>query len=273
MRVLRFLGWLLASLVVPGLGLWRAGHRGAASVVAAVALGAPTAVAFAVLWWPGVAGGLVIAAVVSGLTTLGAAFVGAVRASGEPREAWRSTIVFALMVLVARVPLQVWRERWADVVSVPSAAMRPSLEEGDQLIVRRGAAVTRGAVIVFRHERGVLYVKRVVGVGGDVVSWRDGALRINGTALVTGPCEAAAPDGCRTERFGEHTWRVFPGQGLFPGEWTVPPDTFFVLGDERDNSHDSRAFGPVAASQVVGVASDIHFSWPRVSRSGLAIDP
>jgi signal peptidase I len=104
----------------------------------------------------------------------------------------------------------------------------------------------RGDIVVFNpppswiHDpSGSPYIKRIVGVGGDTVDIHDGKVFINGSA-------AAEP-------------YVFQGQPTEPVDparhtWTLKPDELFVLGDHRANSQDSRAFGPIGKSAVIGRA-------------------
>lgn len=163
MRALRFLGWFAGSLMVPGLGLWRAGQRGSAVVASSVTVAFPTLAAIAAGVWPRLAMLVLIAAIVSTLVLAVTAVIGALRASKEVREGWPATLVFGLVVFGATIPARVWRERSAEIYRVQSAAMSPSLEEGDQVIVRRGAPVTRGAVVTFPHEG--LMIDRILSQG------------------------------------------------------------------------------------------------------------
>jgi signal peptidase I len=93
------------------------------------------------------------------------------------------------------------------------------------------------------QEDGTPFIKRIIGLGGDTVEIRDGDVFINGTKI-TEPYLFAQPDD--------------PAQPTtVPGDqqrWVIPPDELFLMGDHRANSADSRTFGPVPASQVIGRA-------------------
>jgi signal peptidase I len=119
---------------------------------------------------------------------------------------------------------------------VDSDSMRPALAAGDLVLVERSAgAVRRGDVVAARSPvTGGLLVKRVVGTAGDRVAIEDGVLVVDGERV----CEA----GVDPDRL----------DGVFFGPVTVPDGAVFLLGDARANSVDSRAFGPVAAGDVVG---------------------
>ena len=133
------------------------------------------------------------------------------------------------------------------IYSIPSKSMSPTLAVGDQIVVTRyiGGEPQRGHIIVFRSPitPDELLVKRVVAVPGDLVDSRLGRLRI-----------------------GEHTVPepyVFreAATGAIESQ-TVPPDAYFVLGDNREESLDSRNWGVVPRSMIVGRARMILWSSP-----------
>ena len=122
---------------------------------------------------------------------------------------------------------------------VDSDSMTPTVASGDLLLVRHGQGpVARGDVVAVTSplDDGML-VKRVVGVGGDVVAIEDGVLVVAGTAI----CEPAI-DPARLD-------------GVWFGPVPVPEGRLFLLSDSRDGSVDSRAFGPVPATSLVGTVN------------------
>lgn len=155
---------------------------------------------------------------------------------------------------VALLALLVVRWLVAEPFLVPTGSMEPTLLPGDHVLVdklayrHRGPA--RGDLVVFRAPRtGELLLKRVVGVGGDQVGIEDGVLHVNGRARV----------------------EPFVNQRLLDGDYfgpvAVPRGDVFVMGDDRSNSVDSRRFGPVPASRVLGRA-DLRI-WPPGRIGGL----
>jgi signal peptidase I len=122
---------------------------------------------------------------------------------------------------------------------IPSESMAPTLRSGDQVLVDkrayRGGAPHRGDLAVFHAPRtGEILLKRVVAVGGDTVGIEDGVLVVDGRR----PREPYAdPDAIDSVYFGPV--RVRRG-------------TVFVLGDNRANSEDSRDFGAVPTSRLIG---------------------
>ena len=136
---------------------------------------------------------------------------------------------------------------------IPSASMEPTLTNRDRVLVnKRYGTIHAGDVIVFKRppdiEMGEIddLIKRVIGVGGDIVEARDGVVIVNGVPQV----EPYLAPGAITEDFG-------------PVE--VPPGHLFMMGDNRGvaMSFDSRFFGPIPEDLVVGRAFVV--IWP-VSR-------
>jgi signal peptidase I len=198
-----------------------------------------------------------------------------------------------------------FRSAMADWNPIPSGSMRPTLLEGDVVLVNRLAydfkipltdiAVAklgdprRGDVITFTSPvDGVRLIKRLVGVPGDIVEMRDEVLFVNGKAA-----EYSAPrsvleamdygrtvDGLRTTERIEGNERTVQFLPAVPakrnfGPISVPADSYFFLGDNRDNSADSRYIGVVPRRLLIGrahhilVSARIKDDWlPRLERVG-----
>lgn len=202
-----------------------------------------------------------------------------------------------------------FRSAVADWNPIPSGSMRPTLLEGDVVLVDRLAydlkvpltdivlitlgGPRRGDVVTFSSPvDGVRLIKRVVGLPGDIVEMRDEVLLINGSpAAYERPHEVAEPVdfGAGTvkavrvlerTRESERTIQFLadvPAKRTF-GPFVVPTDSYFVLGDNRDDSADSRYIGPVPRRLLIGrahhvlVSADIKGDWlPRLERVGAKI--
>jgi signal peptidase I len=171
---------------------------------------------------------------------------------------------------------------------IPSESMLPTLRPGDHLFVNKlvyGArlpwgelrlpglrAPRRGDVVVFRAQPATgaspFLVKRIVGLPGDRVRGRDGRLWVNGVPVEQWPTGEVWVDGAGTPLSGrresldgrEHAVLDDPGRVAAPFEGVVPPGRYFVLGDNRDHSSDSRAFGPVSFTDLVGPVAFLYWS-------------
>jgi len=159
----------------------------------------------------------------------------------------RARTIFRTVVqpIAIAVVLAVIARAAVHIYSIPSRSMAPALEPGDQILVTRyfRALPERGHVIVFRSPSGgdELLVKRVVGVPGDLVDSRLGRVRVGGHTL-------AEPYVMRAASTGSIEAMV------------VPQDAYYVLGDNRDDSLDSRSWGVVRQEQVIGRAQMVLWS-------------
>lgn len=190
---------------------------------------------------------------------------------------------------------------------IPSGSMLPSLLPGDFILVNKFAYgirlpvlnlkvidVTepeRGDVMVFRYpgDTSVNYIKRVVGLPGDKIVYQDKKLYINGKMMeqrylgdYVYPASGNGGTSFRrlTERLDGVTHQILlTGDGDGPSgsgmkmpsnrlEFEVPKDRYFVMGDNRDRSNDSRYWGYVPEENLVGKAFFIWFSWDMGRDSG-----
>jgi signal peptidase I len=130
-------------------------------------------------------------------------------------------------------------------VRVDGFSMVPTLQDGEYVLVNRLAYRNKmpelGDIIVFASPQAtdLDLIKRVIGLPGDTVSISGGVVQVNGQVLDE-PYIAAAP--------------------VYNGEWNVPVDKLFVLGDNRNDSSDSHAWGLLPVENVIGKAILIY--WP-----------
>ena len=217
----------------------------------------------------------------------------------RPRSrVWRAAIEWAKSFQIAILLALVVRAFLVDAYKIPSGSMENTLLVGDFLLVNKlayGAEVPftgkhlpamrtpqRGEVIVFQYpvDPTKAYVKRLVGVSGDTISMRRGVLLVNGIARAEQYVDHSTPwDDRGTEEFD---WqRPFlalsapAARGYRPtrdtwGPLVVPAGHLFVLGDNRDNSSDSRYWGFVADSLLRGQPLFVYYSYQPDSTSALA---
>lgn len=136
---------------------------------------------------------------------------------------------------------------------VSGRSMVPNLQDGEYLLTEKvsywRSEPKRGDVVVFSAPptRRQDYIKRVIGVPGDQVEIKDGKVLVNGKLLD----EAYLPSEFKTDQ----------GRAIQTGRvYTLGADEYFVFGDNRGNSSDSRDFGPIKGSDIVGKAWVVY--WP-----------
>ncbi|WP_372998596.1 signal peptidase I [Marinobacter sp.] len=205
--------------------------------------------------------------------------------SEEPKEPYLVDLSRSFFPVLAIV--LVLRSFLVEPFQIPSGSMLPTLEVGDFILVNKfayglrlpvaGTKVVplgdpqRGDVMVFRYpEDGQTnYIKRVVGLPGDHIRYRDKQLFINGEQVETRFIARLPPMELRRVDLGnvEHDIFLTMGQrgGSGEGEWQVPEGSYFVMGDNRDNSNDSRYWGMVPDELVVGKAFAIWMHWKSLT--------
>ena len=182
---------------------------------------------------------------------------------------------------------------------IPSGSMLPTLQIGDFILVNKYkygirlpivdnkvlelGTPDRGDVMVFKFpgDRGVNFIKRVVGLPGDTVTYYEKKLYVNGKeveqeAIGTYVIETNASRKNETthlnETFdGEDTHSILIDEGRWASnmEFQVPEGNYFVMGDNRDYSNDSRFWGFVPDENVIGKAFFIWFSWDSAGGNGV----
>jgi signal peptidase I len=183
-------------------------------------------------------------------------------------------IFFVVTLLNVLTPFLV-RTYVAEARYMPSGSMEPTLQINDRLVINKVAyyfdAPKRGNIIVFNptqilKEQGFhdAFIKRVIGVPGDLIALKDGRVYINNQRL-SEPYTNASPT--LIEPCGGVA--TVEGQTLPPPflsvPVTIPQNNFLVLGDNRSNSYDGRCWGLVAQSEILGKATKLY--WP-LSRLG-----
>ncbi|MCX7089230.1 MAG: signal peptidase I [Methylococcales bacterium] len=243
---------------------------------------------------------LLIATVVTGLIWAGYLLylkkVG--REFDETTEPWlietaRSFFPIVLIVLLLRSFL-------VEPFRIPSGSMMPTLLVGDFILVNKFTYGIRlpvintkiitlnspqhGDIVVFRFPKDptVDYIKRVIGLPGDRISYYDKTLRINdkpvtqaSLGVYQGVGQGEDMSGAEHKRENldsiEHDILIKTGAPSVEGVYQVPEGHYFVMGDNRDNSNDSRYWGFVPEQNLVGKAFFIWMSWD-LDNKGVGFD-
>ena len=204
---------------------------------------------------------------------------------GRRWREYRGLLLFVLLMCC-------FRSAWADWVYVPTGSMNPTILEGDRLLIdkhvyglrvpfslihlTRGDNPHRGDIVVFDSPRdGTSLVKRVIALPGDSVAMNGERLIVNGVdaSYAAGPASelqrllraTRQHDPAVVRESGvlpEHDILLLPDRRheILLGPETVPPGMYYVLGDNRDNSADSRYIGFVPRRNIVGRATRVVLS-------------
>lgn len=175
----------------------------------------------------------------------------------EPKKksGFQQLMSWVLVIVAALAIALVVRNFVIAPVKVEGTSMVPTYQDGDRIFIEKITNPSRFDIIVFNEPpmigTGEHFIKRVIGVPGDKISFKNGELYLNGKRKV----ESYLPDGTLT------LWNPDPTQKPYiadytlkdmTGESTVPKGKLFVLGDNRGGSSDSRVFGFIDDSTVNG---------------------
>ncbi len=177
-------------------------------------------------------------------------------------------------ILYALILALIIRAYVIQAFKIPSGSMLPTLLIGDHILVnkfiygtkipfsdKRVLIITqpkKGDIVVFRYPEDPDrdFIKRIIGVEGDMIEYKNKRLFVNGQGII--------------EPFIQHTDKSeFPGGSDLRdnfGPYLVPKDKLFVMGDNRDQSYDSRYWGYVDIDDVRGKALILYWSWDRAKR-------
>lgn len=158
---------------------------------------------------------------------------------------WRQMVFDILQTVAISVILFLGINLVTARIRIESVSMENTLHQGNAVLVNRLAyrfgLPERGDIVVFNppFDSPEPYIKRVIGLPGDTIEIRDGQIIVNGSPLVE---------------------PYIKEQVISQGTWMVPEDTIFVMGDNRNNSSDSRKWGSVPLVNIIGQALFVY--WP-----------
>ena len=211
-----------------------------------------------------------------------------------PPQGIKGVAVIVLLTLAARGGALATKKWLVEAYNITSGGMIPTLLLGDHIMVAKTKRIDPGDVVVLRYPRDpkLAYAKRAVAIGGQTVEISEGVVAVDGIVLkqfaLVGDCPALENDlptrmpidmsTCRLlrENAGKGWYSIMRDSSWSPParRFVVPPGHLFVLGDNRDNSSDSRVWGAVPLDLVDGRAAFIWWSsdtrgairWDRIGR-------
>jgi signal peptidase I len=204
----------------------------------------------------------------------------------QGRRTWKQLAwEYAEAIVTALLLALLIRAYVIQAFKIPTGSMEPTLIIGDHILVNKflyGTDVpfsdkkmltfkkpARGDIIVFKYPENPKrdFIKRIIAIEGDVIESKDKIIYVNGNAV--------------EERYASHSDSSIKPGGIEPrdnfGPYIVPRDKYFVMGDNRDQSYDSRYWGYVDAELIKGKALIIYWSWngqrhlPRLGRMGKVV--
>jgi signal peptidase I len=190
------------------------------------------------------------------------------RAKGRGYRMVVEWVIILMAVLLCTVVLRTYV---VQSFYIPSGSMLPTLQVGDRIIVDKLSYhlhdVHRGDIVVFARppledQQYADLVKRVIGLPGETISSKGGDIYINGK-LLDEPWLPKGPDSYTGALAGDDPHPQFD----LPGPVHIPQGEYFVMGDNRTDSEDSRFFGPIPRSLIVGRA--VAVIWPLGHIKGL----
>jgi signal peptidase I len=217
----------------------------------------------------------------------------------EIGSALRTTIEYSRSFFPVLLFVLVIRSFIFEPFRIPSGSMMPTLLQGDYIFVKKYSyglrlpvietkivetgEPERGDVVVFRlpSEPSVNYIKRVIGLPGDELIYEQHRLTVNGELVAVAPDAGASSSSPHfIEKLGDREHAILitdPRYSMRDGRYIVPEGHYFMMGDNRDNSRDSRFIGSIPETHLVGEAVRIWMhmdglEWPDWARIGTKIE-
>ncbi|MTD38879.1 signal peptidase I [Erwinia sp. CPCC 100877] len=144
-------------------------------------------------------------------------------------------------------------------VPVDGNSMEKTLSQGDMIVMEKFSSIKRFDVIVFKQPNGAIYIKRVIGLPGDAVRYQDDQLYINDQPIE----EPFLAKNLRKDHESAPYTTNFNLSELINQE-TLPENSYFVLGDNRRMSKDSRSFGAVENKYILGKAQFVYYPFKHL---------
>ncbi|MGM0124473.1 signal peptidase I [Enterococcus sp. AZ194] len=166
----------------------------------------------------------------------------------------RYTIIAVAMVFLIRGFLLI-------PIEVEGNSMEGTLKQGDMIVMEKITPVKRFDVVLFQLSDGNTYIKRVIGLPGDSIEYKEDQLYINGEKVAEPFLQKEESDTKETAPYTTN----FTLKNLL-GMKELPEDSYFVLGDNRRVSKDSRSFGIVTSQDIFGKAQFVYYPFNKIKK-------
>lgn len=204
-----------------------------------------------------------------GILILIVSFIDAIKNSGsEVQLKWFNRWYIYMIYFVAILVLLVGVRMNVEAFNMPASSMNPTILSGEKFIVDKHVkarqGLYRGDIIVFLYpvSRDKKFIKRLIGLPGDRIRTEGTDLYLNGEKIPHTVVKSENDLFITSEVLGEHHYTVqyYPYHNYPDQDYVVPDGQLFVMGDNRDNSADSREWGFVPMSDVLGKPTFIYWS-------------
>lgn len=201
-----------------------------------------------------------------------------------PKKRFQPILIVATIIIfsfIAELPASFLKANYLQAFRISAGGLKPTLLIGDFVLVDKysTAKPKSSDLIVFKFPRNenLEYIKRCIALPGDTVVIKEGVVQVNGKKetleLVTKKYDLeeghyvleyeASWSGNRAYRIRHYAADSLSGFSEYYGPVVVPQHSYFVMGDNRDNSSDSRVWGFVPEGNIIGKAGIIYWSWDR----------
>ncbi|MEI5988582.1 signal peptidase I [Enterococcus termitis] len=173
----------------------------------------------------------------------------------EKRKSYIGSFIFFMKLLIPSL-LLLFILRGFILIPVPvdGNSMEKTLSQGDMIAMEKFTSIKRFDVVVFKLPNGAIYIKRVIGLPGDAIRYEDDQLYINEQPVEESFLEKNIKKDHETAPYTTN----FNLSDLITTD-VLPKDSYFVLGDNRRMSKDSRSFGAVESKYILGKAQFVYY--------------
>ena len=195
----------------------------------------------------------------------------------KKKRLFKEIFSYLILIGIAFMSAQLIHHFVFTPVSVSGRSMEPAIYNNDYVFLWRLSKIERLVVYVFQANENYHYIKRIIGLPGDYVEMREDVLYINGEVIEEPYLEQARANSNRVPYTKDFTLEIICSRSkenacvVMDGVWTIAPDYYLVLGDNRPDSHDSIEMGLIHKDLFIGEAKIILFPFSRFANVFLSL--